>query len=251
MPNKIFFSLIIACYNEKDVFEESMLRIVSVLKRLQKPFEIILVEDKSKDHTAELVRAFAARNVFVRTIFHSKNKGRGASVMDGIKIARGPICGFLDIDLEVSVDYVPAAVKKIEGGFDIVTGNRTPKKSPLFRTFLHYAYVRFLMAALGLPVQDTNAGFKFFNTARIKKLLPFLHEHHWFWDTELLLKAYWAGFSIFELPVTYQKNPSKKSTVRLFSDSWHFFSKTLEYAKNRSKIQQELASLCQHSAPKP
>ena len=164
MAEKMWFSLVIPCYNEETVFDASMPKIVSALKKTRKPFEIIFVDDKSKDRTAELVKRFAEKNFFTKTIFHSKNKGRGRSVMDGIKAASGTYCGFLDIDLEVSADHIPQAIEKLEQGFDVVIGSRRPQKSPWFRTLLHYIYARFMGILLGIQFSDTNAGYKFFRT---------------------------------------------------------------------------------------
>ncbi|MDO8624573.1 MAG: glycosyltransferase family 2 protein, partial [Candidatus Diapherotrites archaeon] len=243
MTERIYVTLVIPCYNETEVFEKSMPRIEAQLRKLGKPFEIILVEDQSRDDTAALVKKYCEDHPFSRAIFHPRNRGRGQSVMDGLAKARGEYCGFLDIDLEVSEKYLPKALEALEEGADVVIGNRTPKNAPAFRTLLHHGYARLMNLVLSLPFHDVNAGFKFFRTTSIQKLLPCLHEHHWFWDTEVVLKSHLAGYQVHELPVVYEKNPTKKSTVRVLNDTLHFLEKTIEYATKKGRIRKELRSL--------
>src|SRR3990167_1586553 len=124
---KVDFYLILACYNESTTFEKSVREIISVLNNLKRNWEIIFVEDKSTDETkksdeklareienAQLRQGYAGQ---ARAIFHTKNEGRGKSVSDGIKAAKGIICGYLDVDLEVSASYIPLFVEDIEAGY--------------------------------------------------------------------------------------------------------------------------------------
>src|SRR3989344_9070788 len=99
MP-KVDLSIIIPCYNEGPTFEDSVKKIIEVAKTLKKKWEIIFVEDKSTDDTKSAVEALIKRIKNARAIFHKNNQGRGKSVADGIKTAKGGICGYLDIDLE-------------------------------------------------------------------------------------------------------------------------------------------------------
>src|SRR3990167_4517917 len=101
MP-KVDLSIIIPCYNEGSTFENSVKKIIGVAKTLKKEWEIIFVEDKSVDDTKKTVEKLTKQYKNSRAIFHKKNEGRGKSVSDGIKAARGDICGYLDVDLEVS-----------------------------------------------------------------------------------------------------------------------------------------------------
>ena len=123
MP-KVDLSIIIPCYNEGPTFEDSVKKIIEVAKTLKKKWEIIFVEDKSTDDTKSAVEALIKRIKNARAIFHKNNQGRGKSVADGIKASKGGICGYLDIDLEVSEKYIPLFVKEIEQGYDVVVGKR-------------------------------------------------------------------------------------------------------------------------------
>src|SRR3990170_5569601 len=122
--SKIHLSIIIPCYNEGPTFEDSVEKIVTVLKTQKKKWEMIFVEDKSVDDTKKTVEKLTQKYKNIRAIFHKKNEGRGKSVSDGIKTARGDICGYLDVDLEVSERYIPLFISEIEKGFDLVVGKR-------------------------------------------------------------------------------------------------------------------------------
>ena len=95
MP-KVDLSIIIPCYNEGPTFEDSVNKIIEVAKTLKKDWEMILLEDKSVDDTKKTVEKFTNKYENIRAIFHTKNEGRGKSVSDGIKTAKGAICGFLN-----------------------------------------------------------------------------------------------------------------------------------------------------------
>src|SRR3989344_8512373 len=99
--SKIDLSIIVPCYNEGPTFEDSVEKIVVVLKTQKKKWEIIFVEDNSIDDTKKTVEKLTQKYKNIRAIFHKKNEGRGKSVSDGIKTAKGNICGYLDVDLEV------------------------------------------------------------------------------------------------------------------------------------------------------
>ncbi len=127
MKSEVYFSLILPCYNETQIFHESMPCIEVALQKIGKPFEIILVEDKSQDETQKLIQPYCEKKPFAKAIYHAENQGRGASVMDGIWLSKGKIVGFIDIDLEVSEQFILGAIAGIENGSDMVIGNRAFK----------------------------------------------------------------------------------------------------------------------------
>src|SRR3989344_5232347 len=100
-------SIILACYNEGPTFKKSVRKIIAVLDKLKRPWEIIFVEDKSTDNTKATIEKLTAAIKGTKAIYHRKNQGRGKSVPDGIMTAKGFICGYLDVDLEVSESYIP------------------------------------------------------------------------------------------------------------------------------------------------
>ena len=230
MP-KLYISLIIPCYNEGSTFEKSVEKIIKELRKLGRNWEIIFVEDKGQDKTKKSVEKFIKSIPNARAVFHRKNEGRGKSVADGIKIAKGEICGYLDVDLEVSEKYIPIFVKEIENGADVAVGKRFYEGGlkDLTRLLSSKAYAQAVKSILKLPIDDTEAGYKFFNRKKISPILPKIKSKHWFWDTEICAKAYWEGLKISQVPILFKRRVDKKTTVRLVPD-------TIDYIKNLIRL---------------
>ncbi|MEM4630213.1 MAG: glycosyltransferase family 2 protein [Candidatus Diapherotrites archaeon] len=233
------FSLILPCYNEEAIFEESIQEITKTLDKAKIDYEIIFVEDASTDNTKNLIKEVLKKNKKFKAIFHKKNLGRGGSVAEGIKVAKGKIVGFIDIDLEVSPKYIPQMIEKIDQGYDIVCGKRYYDFSlqRIFRDFLHTAYLKIADMLISLPVSDPNGAYKFFKREKILPIIDKTLDKHWFWETELLKRASLEGLKIIEVPVKYSTNYKKKTTVKVFQDTIYFIKKLFWFKKEleRSK----------------
>ncbi|HWX25301.1 MAG TPA: glycosyltransferase family 2 protein, partial [Vicinamibacteria bacterium] len=119
-------SVVIACYNEEAVLERSFAEIRETLEDFGRPYEIILVDDRSRDRTREIIQSLVAAHpeTDISVVLHETNKGRGATVSDGFRRSRGKIAGYLDVDLEVHSRYIPSLVRAIERGADVATVRR-------------------------------------------------------------------------------------------------------------------------------
>lgn len=218
------FSLVLPCYNESSHIKKSINTIINTLEDTKYKYEVILYDDKSADNTAELISNIAQTFPNIKCFYHLRNIGRGGTVRDGILKAKGDIVGFIDIDLEVSPDYIPHFVRLIQTNeADIVVADR---KYPMVlfpintfvRTILSEVYAFFIRRLLKLPIHDTEAGYKFFNKQRIMTVLSEIEDEHWFWDTEVIARGLYHGLIIKEAPVLFLRNPNKQSTVRLIPD---------------------------------
>lgn len=228
----IEFSLILPCYNEGPTFEASVKKIVNALKG--KKYEIIFVEDKSTDNTDDSVRRLVKSLKNAKAIFHKKNLGRGKSVTDGIYEARANICGFMDVDCEISPTYVPVFVKEVKKGADLVVGKRFYEKGlgSLSRLVTSKVYAYLVRKVLNLPIEDTETGYKFFNKNSIVKIVRQVKDKGWFWDTEICARANMAKLTIVEIPVLFIRRPDKKSTVRILPDSINYLKKLIDFRKS-------------------
>lgn len=216
-------SLILPCYNEGPTFEASVKRIISQMKKIKAGWEIIFVEDKSTDQTKKSIdRLISKTNNFI-AIYHSRNQGRGKCVSDGIKSAKGKICGYLDVDCEVPPTYIPLFLRELNTDVDMVVGNRFYESSlkSLNRVVVSKLYAWAVRLVLEVPISDTEVGFKFFKRSEIAPILSKVKNKRWFWDTEICARAWWAGLKIAQVPVLFVRRGDKKSTVRLFSDSFY------------------------------
>lgn len=221
MKRRVELSLVLACYNEEQIFEESLRRIARVLERSGYSWEIIFVEDKSTDNTADLVRRWSNTHAHCRALFHSRNRGRGWTVADGIRAAKGTVVGYIDIDCEVSPVYIPQMADLIVAKkADVVIGKRIYRTtvSSLVREVFSLGYQWLANRMLQTGGLDTETGYKFFHRGKILPVLKKTKHPGWFWDTEIMVRARRVGLRIVETPVLFLRRNDKQSTVRPLQD---------------------------------
>lgn len=243
MSERIELSIVIACYNERPVLRQSVAELIDVMRvtRYHDSYELIFVDDVSKDNTVDIILELMEQypHVSMKLIRHEKNTGRGRTVTDGIVAARGRIAGFLDIDLETPARYIPAAALEIERGADVATALRVYKF--LWRTFyrqvLSVGYHKLEAWALRLPLKDTEVGFKFFNRERILPILRECEDPGWFWDTEIMARSYFAGLKVVEIPTLFIKRYDKQSSVRIVHDTLDYFKKLGRFRREAHRLE--------------
>ena len=234
---KFDLSLILACYNEENLIQESVEQIVEVLDHTNFTYELIFVDDMSSDNTRELIVEIANhyQDVATRYLFHENNVGRGRTVTDGFRLARGEIAGYIDIDLEVHARYIPSCVLAIRNGVDVATAYRVYKFKwrSLDRYLLSKGYSWLISKLLKLPLQDTETGYKFFNLAKLEPVLAEVEDHGWFWDTEFLARAHVKNLEIREIPCLFLRRFDKTSSVNVINDTVDYMVKLVKF---RSKL---------------
>lgn len=232
--HKYDLSIIVPCYNEFCILKDSVREIIKVMNQTKYTYEIIFVDDKSGDGTQRLIKEIIDGNKNMRCIFHSENSGRGGAVVDGFKVARGDIAGFLDIDLEVHARYILSMVIAIkEEGYDMATAYRVYKitLSGMLRHILSFAYRRLVRFFVNLPLKDTETGFKFFKREKILPILEKTQDKGWFWDTEISYLAYRNNMRIKEIPCLFIRRRDKASTVNLFKDSVDYLIRLIAFKR--------------------
>lgn len=233
---RIDFSLVLPCYNEVPVFTGSVRRIVAALDRSGYSYEVIFVDDASSDGTQSLIREAIREYKAVRAIFHPTNTGRGQAVRDGIEEAIGETVGYIDIDLEVSPVYIAECVDLIsQYEADVVVGKRIYRTTPssLLRELTSIGYQKLADVMIGTGRIDTESGYKFFHREKILPVLGTTRHPHWFWDTEVIVRARNAGLRIREVPVLFLRRFDKQSSVHVVKD-------TLDYLVSLWRYRSEL-----------
>jgi glycosyltransferase involved in cell wall biosynthesis len=227
--NSVDVSIVIACYNDAPHLKKNFKKIVDVMDRTRYIYEIIFVEDKSKDDSRkvieEIVAEYPAMNI--GAIFHETNMGRGRSVTDGFLQSRGRAMGFLDIDLEVHARYIPSAVLAVEQGADLVIARRVFDLNyhSLGRFFISKGYIKVASKILGVIGSDSESGFKFFNKSTMLDVIRKVKDPHWFWDTEVVYRGRLENKKIIEIPALFMKQPHKASTVNIFKDIIYYLKR--------------------------
>lgn len=233
-------SLVIACYNEEPLLEESVRQTFRVLDGMRATSEVIFVDDCSRDRTREIIdRIIAAHpDRALRKIEHAVNVGRGGTVADGIRAARGTFVGFIDIDLEVHARYIASCLAALQDGYDVATALRVYKFywRSVDRYLLSTGYRALMQRALGVALADTETGFKFFRRERILPILEETLDTGWFWDTEIMVRAHCAGLRIIEIPALFVRRFDKRSSVNAVAD-------TLDYLRKLWRFRRRVAAL--------
>jgi glycosyltransferase involved in cell wall biosynthesis len=238
-------SLVIACYNEEYELVDSVRQVVEILDSARWSWELIFVDDVSRDRTRELIDALIAQysDKNLRKLFHDHNTGRGRTVADGFHLARGRYIGYIDIDLEVHARYIPSMLLALERGADVATAHRIYKVQPrLFNRFVaSQGYAHLMRSLLGVHLKDTETGYKFFNRERILPLLDQVENGRWFWDTEIMVRAVLAGLIIQEIPCLFVRRYDKQSSVNIVRDSIDYFKNLWRFRKVVQQIRAEPA----------
>ncbi len=121
---KPFMSIVAPCYNEEDVIDIFLEKIFEVLKKLGRSYEIVFVNDGSRDNTLEVLKQKAQEYDTVRVISLSRNFGKEAALSAGLDMAHGEVVVPIDVDLQDPPELILEFVKKYEEGYDVVVGKR-------------------------------------------------------------------------------------------------------------------------------
>lgn len=215
-------SVVIACYMEEGHLVDSIEQLTATLEQLGKSYELIFIEDKSTDNTADVVRKLVSGHPHRRAIYHDKNVGRGGTVKEGFLCAKGRIVGFLDIDLEVHCHFLPSVLYAIEAGADGATAYRHYavgwRPTAIIRHFLSSGYRWLFSRVFDMPFRDPETGFKFFVREQIVEVARATRDVGWFWDSEIMILAHQAGLKLVEVPCRFERRADKASTVRVCHD---------------------------------
>jgi glycosyltransferase involved in cell wall biosynthesis len=204
MPNQAarpgMISLVFPMFDEEQNVGPLLASALALAPRLADDFEIIVVDDGSRDGSAAVVEAQRRLEPRVRLLRHPANIGYGAALRSGLRASRGDLVFFTDADLQFDLREIEALLAHT-GDFDIVAGYRAPRHDPFRRRALALGWGVLVRALFGLRVRDIDCAFKIFRRP-VLDALP-IASIGAFVNTELLLRARRAGFRIREVPVTH------------------------------------------------
>lgn len=224
-------SVVIPAYNEESVIGKTLCVYSEFLAANFDDFEIIAVDDGSRDKTKEIIQGFDR----VICISYPKNRGKGYAVKRGVLRATGDYIFFTDADLSYGPENISRAVSLLEGElFAGVVGIRENLKRdyPIVRRVLSIAFAKFVKKMLNIDVADTQCGFKAFDKETGRQIFSALRIFDFGFDFEVIYLSKVFGKNLAKLPVSFIHR--KASRVRLVSDAVRIL-KDLFYIK-RSKI---------------
>jgi glycosyltransferase involved in cell wall biosynthesis len=220
-------------------------QLTATLEAMGRPYELIFIEDKGKDRTADVIRELVQGHENRRAVFHERNVGRGGTVTEGFLLAKGRIVGFLDIDLEVHCRFLPSVIAAIDQGADGATAFRNYavgwRPTALLRHVLSSGYRKLFGWCFDVPFKDPETGFKFFRRDRITDVVAQTRDKAWFWDSEIMILAHQAGLKLVEVPCRFERRADKKSTVRVFRDVWRYLVAIRAFRKRQRDERRDAA----------
>ena len=200
LPTESFLSLCLPAYNEAGNIEDTLDAACAMLPEFVKQFEVVVVDDGSKDNTGDLVSRYAEREPRVRLVRHEQNRGYGAAVTSALRAARGDLVAFTDSDGQFTLLDLPHLLAKLET-CDLVVGYRYRRADPWHRLFNAWAWNRLIRWLFGVKVRDLDCAFKLFRRDVIDQL--HLSASGAAINVEILVQCVRAGLRIAEVPVAH------------------------------------------------
>lgn len=204
---KPFLSVIIPAYNEAERIPTTLIDMDKKLRNKEWSYEILVVNDGSKDATADVVGKMSKTIKGLKLVDNIDNKGKGGVVRQGMLLAQGDYRLFMDADNSTSIDQFDRMISEFHAGADVVIGSRAHKDSKLEPSQPLYRQIpgkmgNLIIQALVLPgLWDTQCGFKAFTRESAEKVFSMSRITGWGFDVEILSLAKACGYKIKETPV--------------------------------------------------
>ncbi|WP_251329883.1 flippase-like domain-containing protein [Haloplanus pelagicus] len=215
-------SVVLPAYNEARTIEGTVETTLSTLGDFLPPgtFEVLVAEDGCDDRTPEIAGRLAAEDPRVCHVHSEERLGRGGALERAFSAARGDTLVYFDTDLATDMRHLEELVERVRSGdADVATGSRwMPGRvadRPAKRGIPSRVYNGLVRLVLRSPLRDHQCGFKALSRDAFEQLHHRVDDEHWFWDTELLVRAQRAGLEVAEFPVEWEpKGDTKVDLVR-------------------------------------
>ncbi len=222
LPERPGLSVVLPVYNEALVLERTFRELLPFLEQLEGlsgDFEVVCVDDGSRDGSAQMLARAAAQDARVRVHTLPANRGKGAAVRAGVLEARGAAVLFMDADLSTPLQETRAFLASLAAGYDVAIGNRRApgseirRRQPWLRQTLGKGFTLLARTLLAPGVGDFTCGFKAFRGEAAGAIFRRSTLDGWAFDAELIVIARAQGWRIVQLPVTWRHEDDTK--VRL------------------------------------
>ena len=215
-------SVVLPAYNEENTIEQTVSVTLSTLAAFlpDDAFEVIVAEDGCADRTPDIASRMAEEDSRVRHIHSDTRLGRGGALEYAFERAHGETLVYFDTALATDMRHLEELVESIRSGeYDVATGSRWMPENradrPAKRGVPSIGFNTLVRTVLRSDLKDHQCGFKAIDRGAFEHLGPMVEDEHWFWDTELLVKAQREGYRVKEFAVDWEpKGDSKVDIVR-------------------------------------
>ena len=235
--NRIEISVVLPAYNEAGKIETAVRQTKQALAALTNAYEILIAEDGSTDGTADVAKRIASEDPVVGHMHSDTRLGRGKALNQAFKSAHGDIVMYMDVDLSTDLSYMKPLINAIKDEqYDFATGSRMMHESDVTRSvkrrLMSTAFNFLVRMLLRSRLRDHQCGFKAFRKEALMRLLLEIEDEHWFWDTELLVRAQRNGYRVKEIPVRWEDKGGAGTKVNAVGDSLSMFSNILRLRRS-------------------
>ena len=211
-------SLVIPMYNESSIIKATAETISEYMKNNFEEYEVLFVDDGSKDDCGDIVRALELPNI--KVLGYGCNKGKGAAVRHGMLEAEGDVIMFTDADLAYGTDVIRRVYEIFEGAPEtkMLIGSRNISADgyegyTLLRRVMSKVYIKVLCIAGGFKLSDSQCGCKAFSKDTAKDVFSRCEVNGFAFDFEAILWATRLGYKISEMPVKIINHRESKVNV--------------------------------------
>lgn len=216
-------SVLIPAANEAEIIADVVSGVRTAMEKLNRPYEILVIDDGSTDETA-----LRAENAGARVISHPYNIGNGAAVKTGIRHAKGDILVMMDGDGQHNPEDIPTLLEKI-GPYDMVVGARTgDSESHFHRDVANGFYNLFASYICKRKIQDLTSGFRAIKTDIARQFVSML-PNSFSYPTTITMGVIHEGYSLTYVPIKTNRRVGK-SKIRLIADGSRFLLIILKIA---------------------
>jgi len=217
-PTAPGLSIFFPAYNDSGTIASLVITAHTSAQKLTSDFEIIVVNDGSEDHTAEILEELAHTYPEVRAIHHPANRGYGGALRTGFSESRKEFIFYTDGDAQYDPAEMEVLWAKMEPGVDVVNGYKISRSDPLHRIIIGRVYHHTVKILFGLGVRDVDCDFRLIRRTVFDKIT--LHHNTGVICLELMKKLTDAGCRIEEVPVHHYHRAFGKSQFFNYPRLW-------------------------------
>ena len=206
-------SVVIPAYQEAARLGATLERVLAYLEGRDEAFEVVVVDDGSRDATAEIAARYAPRGVAVQRL--ETNRGKGAALRAGVARTRGRRVLLTDADLSTPIEDLPRLEARL-GEADLVLGSRAvagseiTRRQPLYRELMGKVFNRLIRLAGVRGLADTQCGFKLLEGDAARRLFSEMTVDRFAYDVELVWLARRRGLEVREVGVRWENSPDSR-----------------------------------------
>jgi len=216
-------------YNEAENIQDMVKDVIQVMDTLVDDYEVVVVDDGSRDATAEVVKSLEERYPQVRLVQHGENKGYGAAVFNGLTSATKELVFFTDADRQFDLQEIEKLLELIDKA-DLVVGYRSPRRDPFMRKLNGWGWSMLVTLLFGYTARDIDCAFKLMHRKVIERIKEQVSSRGATFSAEFLVRAKRAGFRILEVPILghrprmagSQTGARSDVIIRAFKELLHF-----------------------------